>query len=181
MTATATWRRVLVDAHPDLFNVEWLGETCTPGYPTVGDGWRELVEKAVCRIKAADVGRSVKITQVKEKYGTLRLYWMSTRGIDAATDAAIEEAVALAEARSECTCEKCGEEGRLYSAGSWLTTACPEHAHGELVPVQSGHENVHVVTTFEGDRERIVSCRRYDRVSDSFIDIDPSTLDIADD
>ena len=180
MTSSETsWRRAVIDAHPDLFRMKSRGETFTPGYPTVGDGWRNLIEKAVARIAAACIGRSVKLTQIKEKYGGVRIYW-SGMDIDAATEAAVEEAIALAEARSECTCEMCGEEGRLYCSGSWLVTACREHARGVPIPVRPGRENVRIVTTFEGERETIVSCRRYLRETDSFVDIDPATLGIAD-
>jgi hypothetical protein len=175
-----TWRQALVDAHPDLFRVEDRGYSFAAGYPAVGDGWRDLLETAVARIVAADVGRCVKIDQIKSKYGTLRIYWASTTAIDDAVGAGIEEAVALAEARSECTCETCGREARLYSAGGWLSTACEAHASGKPTPVLPGHEGVHVVRTFDGERERIVSCRRYVREADAFVDVDPATLDLAD-
>ena len=35
-------------------------------------------------------------------------------GFTNAMDAAVEEAIELAEARSACTCEQCGEPGRLF-------------------------------------------------------------------
>ena len=174
----SVWRQAIVDAHPELFRIEFRGSHHSPGYPAVGDGWREIVETAVKRIVAADVHRRVKIDQIKEKFGYIRIYWSSIGKVDEATGAAVEEAIALAESRSECTCETCGSEGRLYSAGSWLVTACSDHARGEAVPVRPGHENLRVVTTFKGDWEGTVSCRRYIRATESFVDFDPSTLDL---
>lgn len=176
----SVWRQAIVDAHPELFLIEFGGSHHSPGYPAVGDGWRGIVETAVKRIVAVDVHCRVKIDQIKEKFGYIRIYWSSIGKIDEATNDAIEEAIALAESRSECTCESCGREGRLYSAGSWLITACTDHARGEEVPVRPGHENLRVVTTIKADREETVSCRRYIRATDSFIDVDPSTLDLED-
>jgi hypothetical protein len=90
----------------------------------------------------------------------------------------VEDAVDLAEARSACTCEACGEPGRLFKRGGWFMTAC--EAHGEGAPV-TGHrpdmENVHVVWRFV-DGKRVVSARRYLRDTDTFVDVDPSTLDL---
>ncbi|MCA6116718.1 hypothetical protein J6524_17690 [Bradyrhizobium sp. WSM 1738] len=41
----------------------------------------------------------------------------------------VEEAIDLAEARSACTCEVCGEVGVLRGGG-WLTTRCYRYAEG---------------------------------------------------
>jgi len=119
----------------------------------------------------------VLVVQVKEKYGTLRLYWEGN-DMAAATEQAVEDAVALAEARSACTCEVCGRAGVLYARGDWLATACPDHARGEPVPVTPGFENLHIVRTFRTGRHPIASCRRYLRKTDEFVDVDPKTLGI---
>jgi hypothetical protein len=49
----------------------------------------------------------------------------------------------LAVARSACTCEICGAEGRLYSRRGWLATRCAEHAAGDPVPVRPCFEDAH--------------------------------------
>jgi hypothetical protein len=69
---------------------------------------------AVCvRIENAlekDAGDTIRVVQIKEKYGTLRIYWegMLSERASADVDAAIDRAYA----RSACTCEICGGEGR---------------------------------------------------------------------
>ena len=93
-----------------------------------------------------------------------------------AAKAKVDEAIALAAARSACTCEICGAEGRLYNRDGWLATACPEHAKGELEPIRPGFENIHFVRTFGPGRFPIVSCRRYIRETDCFVDVDPKSL-----
>jgi hypothetical protein len=45
--AERTWQADLVARYPHFFNLTENGQTSTPGWPTVGDGWRELVETAV--------------------------------------------------------------------------------------------------------------------------------------
>lgn len=174
------WRDALIASYPGLFKVTESGLIGTPGYPTVGDGWRELVETAVARIaKAVDAAQpgSAKIVQIKEKFGGLCLYWQGWQ-LGAATDDAIDEAVALAEARAACTCETCGEEGRLHNKHGWLLTACDLHAQGDPVTVQPGFENVRLVWTVEAGKILVVSRRRYIRATDSFVDLDPKSIDI---
>ncbi len=174
------WREELMARYPTLFKVELGDRTVTPGYPAVGDGWRELVETAVSRIAAAIAAApsgTVKIVQIKEKFGTLRAYRRSS-GLDDAVKHAVDEAAALAAARSACTCERCGAEGRLYNNGGCLATACTEHALGKPMPVEPGFGNLHVVRTFDPPRFPIISCRRYVRETDSFVDVDPKSLGI---
>jgi hypothetical protein len=51
------------------------------------------------------------------------------------------DAIDLAEARSACTCEACGEPGRLNGSG-WLVTRCAEYAAGRrLIETRPGFEN----------------------------------------
>jgi hypothetical protein len=175
-----TWQDLLIARHPRLFLATLAGREYAPGHPVVGDGWQHIVETAVGRIVTAAGNFPVRIAQIKSKYGTIRIYWEASAALpDAITDG-IEEAIALAEARSACTCETCGEEGRLYAAGDWLTTACSDHARGVSVAVKAGWENLHIVRTYSAGSPRIIACRRYIRATDSFVDMSPSDLGIED-
>ena len=176
-----TWQAALLARYPDLFIKESNGRIGTPGYPTCGDGWRDLVETAVGRIAtavAAAPSGSFGITQIKEKFGALRLYGHGRNNLPETTCAAVEEAVHLAEARSACTCEQCGEPGGLFKHGGQLLTACEQHAKGEAVKVQPGRENLHVTRTVKDGKLSIASCRRYVRETDSFVDVPPAELGI---
>jgi hypothetical protein len=175
------WQDQLVARYPTLFVEESNGRIGTPGSPTCGDGWRDLVETAVGRIAtavAAAPSGSVGITQIKEKFGALRLYWHGRNNLPEATCAAVEEAIYLAEARSACTCETCCAEGRLFKRGGQLLTACDTHARGEAVKVQLGRENIHIVRTLKDGKLTIASCRRYVHKTDSFVDVPPAELGI---
>ena len=176
-----TWQAALVAQYPALFDLRIDGRVLAPGYPTVEDGWQDLVERTVGRIAAiaagAPSGSSLSIVQIKQKYANLRLYWSGT-GLGDEITSAIEEAVALGEARSACTCETCGEPGRLHDWKGWLLTACPEHARGDVVPREPGWEGITIVRGYKDGRVWLHSCRRYDRDKDSFTDVDPASLGI---
>lgn len=174
--AGGRWQDVLVERHPDLFKVGT--DHRIPGHPTVDDGWQDLVERAVTRIAAAVVGAPggcLQIVQIKEKFGTLRLYRRAGAGFRHAMGDAVQGAVDLAEARSACTCERCGEPGRLYRDAGVYQTACDTHGRGSPVRVRPGRENLHLChfTTAFGS---VGQLRRYIRESDSFVDIDPSSV-----
>lgn len=154
-----TWKDDLVHRCQHLFG--------PGGHPTVGDGWRDLLERALARIEAARGSGSVEIVQIKKKFGTLRLYW-GGKNISKSALARIEEAIALAEARSACTCEECGAEGRLYDRSGWYLTRCPLHASGDAVEARPGWSNLRVVTKYSA-KTRVTSARRYDRERDMFI------------
>ena len=76
----------------------------------VGPGWRPLVARAVAAIEAA----GYPVEQVKEKFGTLRIYYMGAYVPE--VDEAVRE--------SGRVCEACGEPGRLRERGHWLMTRC---------------------------------------------------------
>jgi hypothetical protein len=171
------WRVELIEVHRDLFQPPADTPLAAQGAPEYGEGWHDLLDRMCVRIRTAVQadGGAFKFGQIKEKYGTLRAYWDGALSPDG--DAQVEEAIALAEARSAVTCEVCGEEGRLRS-GAWLTTRCEAHAEGRpAVEPRAGFENMHIVRQLVGSK-RHVTCRRYDRENDVFIDVDPSTLGI---
>jgi hypothetical protein len=168
------WRIELIEAHPNIFHP--AGPQRVRGYPGCEEGWRDLLERACGRIEAALAeGGTFYVFQIKEKFGTLRFYWYGD--VSPETKSKIDEAIALAEARSACTCETCGEPGRLHQISGWYKTACSAHADVEPVPVKAGRENVHVRHRFV-DGKRVVGARRYIRETDEFVDVDPRSIDI---
>lgn len=117
-----------------------------------GPGWIGVLDRFFADVDAvvpADV--PFRIAQIKEKFGTLRLYceamWPGKEptGIFEVSfinsgerllqgvgelDEKLEWAKRLAEARSAHTCEKCGGAGRLMVKNHYWYTACGEHADG---------------------------------------------------
>lgn len=95
------------------------------------DGWFELLKDLITEIRSivekdgspSYIGLNgdpvpLKVSQVKEKYEGLRFYtnWSND---------AIDQAVLRAEDRSEVTCERCGDPGRLCEVyRHWYQTVC---------------------------------------------------------
>jgi hypothetical protein len=171
------WRIELIEAHPNLFHAPVGASEATQGYPTCRGGWRDLLERLSTRIEAAiaEGGGSLRVLQIKEKFGTLRFYWRGELSDESRMK--VENAIALAEARSACTCEECGEEGRLYRHGGVWMTRCPAHAKGEPVRIEAGLESFHVIRLTELHDMRVFFCRRYDCATDAFVDIPPEALE----
>lgn len=174
--SAATWRQRLVESHPEVFVRTFRGVPFSRGYPTCSDGLRDIATKVVERVSAAASGYPLHFTRMSEEYGSLRIHWVAEVRLPDGAERAVQEAIALAEARSACTCQTCGAEGRLYSSGSWLLTACPDHARGVPVPTRPGTENLHLLRGFSDDGTPELTCRRYGRMTDSFVDIPSDSL-----
>lgn len=88
------------------------------------DGWRDLLWHLFTRIEQTlgDVGNEAEtenfeIVQVKQKFGTLRVYAHNT---SPRIKALIQEAIA----ESRSTCEMCGAPGKLFQNTGWWVTLC---------------------------------------------------------
>lgn len=84
---------------------------------------KEAVEQQVTRQdfrEVKEVVPQIQFVQVKEKFGTLRLY---TNHVDDYIDGVIN----MAESMSGKTCDACGNPGELRGGG-WYYTACDYHA-----------------------------------------------------
>ena len=176
-TSVTEWRINLIKAYPTLFHPPGAGPEVARGYPACGRGWRGILNSACAKIEAAITeGESFKVVQIKERLGTLPFYWRGNLSTGAETK--IVEAIALAEARSACSCEQCGEEGRLYRAGGMLTTCCAVHAKGRPVELTPGLENAHIVQRIVDGQFRGVTCSRYVRATGTFVDMLPDASGI---
>jgi hypothetical protein len=173
MTHVRDWRIALVEAHPRLFDRPAGKTDRTLGYPTCEEGWRELLDRMCERMETAlREGETIRIVQIKEKFATVRCYWRGNVSVE--TTARIMEAIALAEARSAITCEQCGAEGRLYKKGGFYMIRCMAHTEGAEIPPE--REIVHMVRVAKADGFRHVR-RRYDRDTDSFVEVPPPSTD----
>lgn len=89
------------------------------------DGWKdilwELCEKIEIELRTTphDSSNPFRFLQVKQKYGTLRVYasWETDR---------ISDLIQEAERKSCTTCEVCGDAG-VRSGDFWVKTLCAKH------------------------------------------------------
>jgi hypothetical protein len=115
----------LVERFPVLF-AEYGGKpekTCMAWGCDHGDGWYDLLERACVSIDAhqkycpdCTESTSVVFEQIKEKFGTLRIYHRGGCRY-------VEGILSMVETMSGRICEKCGSPGEL-TGGGWLRTLC---------------------------------------------------------
>jgi len=117
----------LVREFPEIFRDYGKSsrETCMSWGCTHSDGWYGIIRN-LCRIISWHVKHSkepidFKFTQVKEKFGVLRVY---TEG----GDEYISGALRMAEAMSAVTCEVTGTPGEMCRKGHWYRTLSREQA-----------------------------------------------------
>jgi hypothetical protein len=98
------------------------------------DGWYNILNQLMSQIQhhidwqqdrkerfnQGDGCIQVTLDQVKEKFGTLRIYYSGG-------DDYIRGLVSMAQAMSGSTCEVCGNAGK-FRGKSWFYTSCDEHA-----------------------------------------------------
>jgi hypothetical protein len=99
---------------PSTYNPR--GYDLETGLASVGRGWADLVRRA---FEALPEGQM--IVQVKEKFGSLRIYFEPNQ-------TAYQELLDELAATSLTTCEVCGGSGRLRKDRYWQRTLCDEHA-----------------------------------------------------
>lgn len=88
-------------------------------YPSCGPGWTDLLHATLEWTQQVDSGRW-KLSDIKEKYGTVRLYHSGR--ISAIADEILDAADHL----SGSVCDRCGRPGRTGGNG-WISTRCSLH------------------------------------------------------
>lgn len=112
-----------------MSGVNYAGYTREEAIGSVGTGWMPLVNRVFDAL--IDYGHPVKIIQVKEKFGGLRVY----------TDhfhEEIETVIIQVGNESFSICEECGAVGKLRGT-TWYRTLCEDHADGRPV-VESDYD-----------------------------------------
>ncbi len=102
-----------------------IQESCMAWGMEIGEGWSKIMSELCEKISK----KGVVLTQVKEKFGTLRVYFSAPEKVHDEVDNLINKA----EGKSAKTCEVCGGDGKTRGGG-WLVTlcdSCDEERHKE--------------------------------------------------
>ena len=90
----------------------------------IGKGWMplliELLDKIQLLVNNNPEYADVEILQVKEKYGSLRVYLNYYYK-------EIEDIISEYEEKSCYICEECGEKGEIRNINNWYTALCDKH------------------------------------------------------
>lgn len=89
---------------------KWGLQNLNNGYIECDTGWNQLLEQFLNELTPEQ--RSSDIHQIKEKFGTLRIYGTTK----------VERIARKYEDQSATTCEISGEPGTLHKNGGWLKT-----------------------------------------------------------
>jgi hypothetical protein len=90
-----------------------------------GDGWYNLLREMCLKITKAYADSSkpvdIRITQIKQKFGTLRVYYHIN---DEAMEEVVSKLVREYVDKSEHICELCGTEGKMRTTEAMLSVLC---------------------------------------------------------
>lgn len=101
-------------------------------YVEVDEGWYELV--IACHEDLKKLDPDYKVSQIKEKFGSLRYYFQPSEACDRLTFYKMKEVTDGYEKLSSETCEATGKPGVLMrSETGWYKTLNPEYAKTSLV------------------------------------------------
>jgi formylmethanofuran dehydrogenase subunit E len=90
-------------------------------------GWYNLIDDCLNDIqKYLDISvpefrKDFKVEHIKEKFGSLRIYFSVS---DGQVYDIINDIIRYYEIQSTMTCEVCGENGKMRSCNMWLKTLC---------------------------------------------------------
>jgi hypothetical protein len=122
-------KSVIMDKYPLLYadRNKPMQQTCMCWGLEVGEGWLPMIDELSAKLEE-EIKQYIKenpgldyyprASQVKEKFGGLRFYMMTS------TDK-MEEIISEYEAKSETICESCGKPGDI-KGGGWLVCNCDE-------------------------------------------------------
>jgi len=124
MTKSSNKLERLPTKYPVLFQYRTFDDKIYPFQAIdVGEGWYKILDrfarKATPIIKQYSTQDRPYLSTIKEKYGTIRIYF-SHEPDD------LSKLISQAEDESEVTCEVCGNEGKMRGKG-WYYVACFKH------------------------------------------------------
>lgn len=125
LTPKDEWQEKLYKQYPKLFaqHDKPMSETCMCWGIAVGIGWFTIIELLCASIQLywdimyGNMGQHPEFTQIKEKFGLLRI---NLAGGDNFTS----EMVKRVEWMSEKICERCGSVNGVTCQGDYLLTLC---------------------------------------------------------
>lgn len=122
---------LLCKKYPILYQERHKSEmvTCMCYGFAMGDGWFDLINEVSEKLEAINntkilpkygASECIVATQVKQKFGTLRFY---TNSIPEEFYEEANDAIVVAENKSDVTCEVCGARGTVGGKG-WIECLC---------------------------------------------------------
>lgn len=121
MVAHEEMLKRLKQQHPEL-----LRGPLNDGGIACGCGWEGIIDTLLYQIEETATLLNQPwpvVTQIKEKFGSLRVYFKPVRGFDLSP---FTQLIDNAYNKSDTTCEDCGAVGHTQNCGGWIKTVCGE-------------------------------------------------------
>lgn len=99
----------------------------------VGKGWAPLLRDLHEKLSKLDPG--YRVSQVKEKFGSLRVY--AVGGSNMVNSDLFQQMINEAERQSETVCENCGAPGEILPTPGWYLCLCDDCRNVALNAYQS--------------------------------------------
>lgn len=113
--------KTLIEMFPTYFR-DMYGDpqkTCMAFGCEIDDGWYQLLFDLCIQIERTNPPLDFHFSQIKEKFGTLRIYFENG-------NKEISNLIDQAEEKSALVCERCGTKDNVTSEGNWILTLCKE-------------------------------------------------------
>ena len=126
------------------------------GFGAAADvGWTSMILRLLARLDstASHAGTTIPITEVKEKFGLLRVY-LDLGDADRSLQTRCDALIADAEAESACRCQRCGALGEMAQDRRYLVVLCQHHRQScagvvaAAAPELSAHTRLHLAARF---------------------------------
>jgi len=85
------------------------------------EGWKKIIEEFLTNLEILDTYNNVKIFQIKEKFGKLRIYLTN---IPTEIENTVYELIKITEDESAFICEVCARHSKIRTINKFLTTVC---------------------------------------------------------
>lgn len=121
-------REELINKFPELFSLRENSRFPISYGFECGAGWDDIITRCTEDIAALDTSKTLKVFQIKEKFGGLRYYIEFTDHSSYEFVKAIYNRINQAEAEAWKTCENCGSTTEIStkSVNHWIRTLCTE-------------------------------------------------------
>ena len=118
----------------------------SPQNGNIGRGWEAIIEE--CFRKAKEIGACCEYSQIKEKFGELRIYQKSTTPFQSAVE--IEHTKIIDEAckKSSVTCIACGSPGTIRVVSGWWRQSFCSDCHEKAVKIWNSPDHWELIEEF---------------------------------
>ena len=105
----------------------------SPENGNIGRGWESIVEN--CFRRAKEIGASCEYSQIKEKFGELRIYRKNSLQLETTVELEHRKIIDAACEKSSLTCVVCGKSGHIRVVHNWWRQCFCDCCHERAIKI----------------------------------------------